>query len=341
MTTAEQITAGLSYYSNAGSPATVSDLEARKRAHFWLTKTCKRVWDSAPAWWKLGDGTVVLTAGVGTLPSDFGHFGTQAGVFVQGNLYQSLEYRSPDWIKFQLQNNPQTGTPVAYSLYGRTAAGLPKILCWPSDSSTLVLTAYSKKMPELIDAPLQPYPTVGAAGLPNGAYTYKTTFVTAAGESEGGDTSISITVTTDQISVAQINTWWGRTVTSRKLYRTIAGGTQHKLVTTVNDNTTTVYVDNIADGALGADIPTVLTSVSGMEVFPEAFHESAIWEGLQYFLARSQGDGRDIQFDAKWERSVQRLWEEYQQGLGGVHAFPAYPGLPSGHGVWSRWQPPR
>ena len=44
-------------------------------------------------------------------------------------------------------------------------------------------------------------------------------------------------------------------VTSRKVYRTIAGGAQLKLVTTLADNTTTSYLDAIADGSLGANAP--------------------------------------------------------------------------------------
>lgn len=341
MTTAEMITAGLSYYLNSGSASTVSDLQQRKRAHFFLTKVANRVWDSAPHWWKLGDGSVTLAAGVGTLPVDFSHFGEKGLVFVTGQQYRPLSYRAPEWLKFQLSNNIQYGLPQAYSLYGRTAAGLPKLLCWPIDNSTLSLTSYVKRVPELIDAPLAPY-AVGTAvvGLPTGAYTYKMTNVTASGESEGGDISPSVTVALKQITVSSLNLWWGKTVTSRKLYRTAAGGTQHKLVTTIANNTATTFTDNVADGALGADIPTSLTSVSGMEVFPENFHDSAIYDGLSYLLAKSQGDGREIAFDAKWEAGVLRMWEVMQQGLNEVKAFPAFPGFPSGHPVWSRWQPP-
>lgn len=341
MTTAEIITAGLSYFSNTGSATIVSNLDQRKRAHFFLTKASNRVWDSAPHWWKLGDGTVVLVSGVGTMPVDFGHFGTEGLVFVQGQLYSPLRYRSPDWVKFQIQNNPQPGIPVAYTLYSQTATGTPKILCWPADNSTLVLTSYVKRKPELIDAPLQCFAQGSVtAGNPNGTYTYRVTNVTAAGETEGGDVSAAVTVASKQINVSQIRTWWGRTVTSRKLYRPASGGTQHKLVTTISDNTTTTFVDNVADGSLGVDMPTPATAVSGIEVFPEAFHDSALFDGLVYLLAKTKGDGREIQFDAKWELAVRRLWEEYQQGQNEVKAFPAFPGFPTGHPVWSRWRPP-
>ena len=343
MTTAELVTAGLSYYSNAGSTSIAQDLEQRKRAHFFLTKVANRVWDSAPHWWKLADSTVALTSGVGTMPTNFAHMGTEGHMYVQGQLYSPLAYKPPDWVKFQIQNYPQTGLPKAYTLFGRTAAGVPKLLCWPTDSSTLILTTYVSKLPELIDAPLSPYGTVTAnAGNPNGTYTYMTTYVTASGETEGSPASASlVTGGAFQVTVADIRTWWGRTVTSRKLYRTLTGGTAHKLLTTIADNTTTTFTDNVADGSLGADVPTWSTAVTGIEIFPDAFHDSAIFDGLVYLLARSYGDGRDIQFDAKWEQGVRRLWEEYQQGQSEIRAFPAFPGFPSGHPIWSRWQPPR
>jgi hypothetical protein len=49
-------------------------------------------------------------------------------------------------------------------------------------------------------------------------------------------------------------------VTSRKLYRTAAGGAQLKLLATLADNTTTIYSDSIADGSLGATIPVSNTA---------------------------------------------------------------------------------
>lgn len=342
MTTAETISAALSYYSNAGSASIVQSLDQRKRAHFFLTKVCHRVWDSAPHWWKLADGTVTLTAGVGTMPDTFAHMGTEGQIYVSGQLYSPLSYKPPDWVKFQIQNYPNFGLPKVYSLYGKTDLGTPKILCWPTDDSTLLLKGFVAKMPELIDAPLAPHATVTInEGNPAGSYTYLVTYVTALGETEGGTASASVVSGGFQISVTSIRTWWGRTVTARNLYRNENGGTQHKLVSAITDNTTESYIDDVGDGDLTANVPTWATAVSGIEIFPEAFHDSAIYDGLTYLLAKSQGDGREIQFDAKWEQGVRRLWEEYQQGQNEIRAFPAFPGFPTGHPIWSRWQPPR
>jgi hypothetical protein len=45
-------------------------------------------------------------------------------------------------------------------------------------------------------------------------------------------------------------------VSARRIYRTATSGTVYKLLTTINDNTTTTYDDAIADAALGATAPT-------------------------------------------------------------------------------------
>lgn len=52
----------------------------------------------------------------------------------------------------------------------------------------------------------------------------------------------------------------GTGTTSRKVYRTAAGESQLKLLTTIADNTTTTHTDSAADGTLGANVPTSDTS---------------------------------------------------------------------------------
>lgn len=49
-------------------------------------------------------------------------------------------------------------------------------------------------------------------------------------------------------------------VTAREVYRTAAGGSQLKLLTTIADNTTTIFTDNLADASLGANAPVSDTS---------------------------------------------------------------------------------
>lgn len=127
-------------------------------------------------------------------------------------------------------------------------------------SDGCVLTAGPASSP----APSLGAPTVvaGSAGTPNGTYKCAVTFVTAAGETKIG-AEATITVTSQQISWSNLPVGSAASgVTARKLYRTAAGGSSgaEKLVTTINDNTTTTFTDNIADGSLGAVVPTSDTS---------------------------------------------------------------------------------
>lgn len=117
------------------------------------------------------------------------------------------------------------------------------------DHSNLKLT------PEL--SPGAPTVAINAvAGNLNGAYTYKITFVTASGETQGGTTSASVSPVNQQVNLTAIPTGTAGFVTARKIYRTAAAGADgtQKLVTTLADNITTTYTDNIADASLGATV---------------------------------------------------------------------------------------
>lgn len=97
-----------------------------------------------------------------------------------------------------------------------------------------------------------------ATGGLTGSYSYKVTYVnSAAVEGDVGTVSNTFTAAAGEIGLTGIPVApasFG--VNARKLYRTEAGGTSYKLLTTIADNTTTTYNDNAADGALGAAAPT-------------------------------------------------------------------------------------
>jgi uncharacterized phiE125 gp8 family phage protein len=90
------------------------------------------------------------------------------------------------------------------------------------------------------------------------AHRYGVTFVTADGETELGTVTSAVTVSdktvNGKVSLSAIPTG-GSAVTSRKIYRTVAGGSTYLLLTTLADNTTTTYTDNTADSGLGAQAP--------------------------------------------------------------------------------------
>lgn len=96
-----------------------------------------------------------------------------------------------------------------------------------------------------------------AGGL-TGTYYYAMTYVIDGVEIVIGTVSNTITVSGKSIDldipVGVSN------CTARKIYRTTAGGSSLKLVTTINDNTTLTYQDNIADGSLGTAIPSTNSS---------------------------------------------------------------------------------
>lgn len=104
----------------------------------------------------------------------------------------------------------------------------------------------------------------GSAGnVDNGAHRYACTFVTADGETEGGTVSSAVTIAdktvNGQVALSAIPLG-GAAVTSRKLYRTAAGGSTYLLLMTIANNTATTYTDNTADSSLGVGMPTTNTT---------------------------------------------------------------------------------
>lgn len=104
----------------------------------------------------------------------------------------------------------------------------------------------------------------GAGGnLSAGAYTYKVTFVTADGETQGGTVSNSITLlvshkmTLTNIPLGPAGTLY------RNIYRTTAGGSSYLFLTQIADNTTTGYTDNIADASLGTNTAPTVGNIPG------------------------------------------------------------------------------
>lgn len=76
----------------------------------------------------------------------------------------------------------------------------------------------------------------------------------------GANAPSSGTLTAAQASLTNIAISASGSVTKRKVYRTTAGGGTYKLLTTINDNTTTIYTDSTADGSLGAVEPSTDTA---------------------------------------------------------------------------------
>lgn len=95
------------------------------------------------------------------------------------------------------------------------------------------------------------------AGNLNGSYVYAVTFYNATGETALGTSSASLTVSSSQISLTDIPlpsaAQIAAGIVGRKVYRTDGTGIgDFYLLTTIADNTTATFTDDVADGSLGA-----------------------------------------------------------------------------------------
>lgn len=99
---------------------------------------------------------------------------------------------------------------------------------------------------------------VGGSLVTTSTYKWKITFVTATAESNGSTTAGSAILTgaNDKIDLTAIPTGpAGSDVTKRRIYRTKAGGAIFFLEEEIADNTTTTATLDIADSALGVEMP--------------------------------------------------------------------------------------
>lgn len=95
--------------------------------------------------------------------------------------------------------------------------------------------------------------------LTAGTYGYAITFVNAVGETTGGTSAAAYATAGGRFTkVGGTGLQLGPVgTTARKIYRTVVGGAQLKLLTTIPNNSGSQTVnDGTADGSLGANIPT-------------------------------------------------------------------------------------
>jgi uncharacterized phiE125 gp8 family phage protein len=134
---------------------------------------------------------------------------------------------------------------------------------------TLAEVAAHCRIDETNQEPAPSAPTVALVSpaapgnVDNGAHRYLVTYVTADGETQAGVASAVVTVADKTVNGKVLVSGiplGGASVTARKLYRTLAGGSTYFLLATISDNTTTTYTDNIADASLGVGAPTTNTT---------------------------------------------------------------------------------
>ncbi len=182
---------------------------------------------------------------------------------------------------------PQTASPGALDLYGQTYGLDLKVgekaigeLTWTGGGATDIpigtiaaaslgagadliqfLTTEVGTIPDP-DDPTPPDAAINAvAGNLNGTYEYVTTFVNTSGETLPSEESNAVSPVSQKVDVSNI-VIGGTGVTARRIYRRKNGIGNFSRVTTINDNTTTTYLDNIADASVGVSAPLVDTAHS-------------------------------------------------------------------------------
>lgn len=121
-----------------------------------------------------------------------------------------------------------------------------------------------------------PAVAVGAAGVLTGAYQYVITYVfdnNPASESSASTASAVVNPAAQQVNLTTLAVG-GASCTARNLYRTKAGGSIFYFLHTINDNVTTIYTDNTADAALGANQAPTDNGVP-----PTGAQFSVMWRG--------------------------------------------------------------
>lgn len=174
------------------------------------------------AWWNGTLHTLDGTSTFSTVPSSESIF--TAGVLVTGAEYENYMF-------FGNGNS----TPYKYGGSGDTFTrhGVP--------AATSTMTAA----------------TASTGSALTGDYQYAMTNVNSnLVESDLSPLTGTFTAASENVALSSIPTApVSHGVNTRKIYRTEAGGSTFKLLTTLSDNTTTTYEDAIADGNLGATAP--------------------------------------------------------------------------------------
>lgn len=332
MTTGEMVTAIIDYYVNqGGSDSTNADLRAKVAHHLYTI--IKRIWAAYPWPFRLGAGTVMVTSGVGNMPTDFTSAGPAMVVTKQGTTHE-LRYRHPqDLFRSLAIDTGTSDLPTHYTIANQTTLGLPRLYVYRANGSaiTLALKNYQKKAPVPVDRPAAPTVAEGSAGNVSGTnLMWKITFVTADGETEAGVASGTLSPSSKQVNLTAIPVATGaaaRVVTSRKVYRLDTSTGTYKLVGTIADNVTTTYTDNVLAASLGAEAPALTAAITGLEQLPSDWHETLIFDWLRARVMSAQGDLRDAGTDAAGVRELRSLWADWRPEVAGVVKIARY-GVP-------------
>lgn len=149
------------------------------------------------------------------------------------------------------------------------------LLSWTTFRSYLIFTSHAflpqKWRSDLIatnltisDQPTAPSGVASATvGNPNGDYTYRVSFrnSTDGTESLASDASATVTTASKKVDLSSIDTSADNQVDQRRIWRKKSTESLYRLLTTIEDNTTTTYTDDTSDAAIANN--TVLNTNRG------------------------------------------------------------------------------
>lgn len=196
-----------------------------------------------------------------------------------GNLNGFIDYATDiygfavgttsDYISFDTVNNLRIETSTADAITINHGGNIQ--LKFGGDIRFTSITAPGACTAALITA---------AGNIEAGTHSYIITFVNDYGETGFGTASNVVTNdgSNKQNALSNIPISLDGDVTSRRIYRTKAGGSIYYLLTTINNNSATTYTDNIADSTLTNDFPNGReNTTSGRLIWDSA---SGIFAGL-------------------------------------------------------------
>ena len=179
----------------------------------------------------------------------------------------------------------------------------------------------------------------GAGLVTSGAHTYKVAYVNAAGQTEGGTASNSVTTieaSNGQVNLTSIPVSAGTECTARKIYRTTAGTSLYYLVTTISDNSTTTFTDNLADATIIAAGAMPVTDTSGTNLdmgnfpigkFAVEWNDRIYTAGVTSYLDRLYYSSTPTNYIISWTGAGSGYIDvEPYEGQGNITALAKVPG---------------
>lgn len=121
-------------------------------------------------------------------------------------------------------------------------------------------TVFDATVPSVGDPTPPTVTKVDGGGNLTGSYEYIVTYLSSSGETLPSDISQIIAVSAGTVTLNVISRG-GPGCTGRRIYRDRNGAGDYRLVTVISDNTTTTFVDNVADATIaGAQTPPTTDS---------------------------------------------------------------------------------